>query len=351
MLKKGHFAIIFLAVLLSACAPVVSPAQTTIATAEEPAETTTEEATATFEPVNLKVGLQPYSSNLPVYLAQAEGFYAEQGLNVEFVPFTSAQDATVALIQGDIDVFGTSLIVSPLTAIAEGVGIKFVADKGFLDPNGCPYAAWVARTGLLESGQLDELSNIANLKVLVGPATDYALDVLLESVGLTTTDLNGVDIPSQNLLDGFQNGALDVALVGEPGLTRLLNAGVAEIWKPWQEYMPGGQLALLWYGPTITEQNREAGNRFMVAYRKGVEQYNEGKTDRNVELMAEFTQLDPVEVRQICWQSFTPDGSINFDTLMDFQEWAVAKGLLDAVVPMESFWDGSFLEYANSHLE
>ncbi len=350
MYKKGQFAIIFLAVLLSACAPVVTATQAPPASLA-PSEAPAEEATTAFEPIDVIVGTSYFSSYFPIHLAEYEGFYEEQGLNVEFVTLGTTQDALVALLQGDIDVYGTSLTVAPFVVMAEGESLKFVADKAYLDPNGCPYTAWMARPEVLESGQLDDLSNLADLKVNFTLQSDYAMDVLLRPVGLTTEDLQFVDVPFTNLIDAFQTGAVDVATSGEPLITRMLNANAAEVWMPWQDYMPEGQLALLWYGPNFLEENREAGNRFMVAYRKAVIQYNEGKTDRNVELMAEFTQQDPEEVRQMCWPAFSPDSSINFDTLIDFQEWAIGKGYMETLVPVEQFWDGSFLDYANSHLE
>jgi hypothetical protein len=92
------------------------------------------------------------------------------------------------------------------------------------------------------------------------------------------------------------------------------------------------------------------GNRFMVAYLKGVRQYSQGKTDRNVELVAEFTKMTPEEVRTICWPAVRNNGQVNVDPLVDFENWAKEAGYLDAIVPADKFWDGSFVEYANGVL-
>ncbi len=355
MVKKSQFAFIFLAVLLSACAPVATSTSAPAApTGEETPLEPIAEPTNTLEPVDIKVGILPLASYAPLYFAQAEGYFTEQALNVELVPFPVGPEILVALIQGDIDVNGYSLDIAILKAIAEGAGVRIVADKGFFDPNGCTNAALMARGDVLDSGQLDDLSNILNLVVQGNKSVainSYAFDLLLEPVGLSVDDLQLVDIPVPNRLDAFQNGAIDISVIGEPGITRITNAGAARIWIPYEDLLPGVQTGLLAFGPTLTQENREAGNRFMLAYLKGVRLYNEGKTDRNVELMAEFTQLDPEEARQMCWQSFTSDGSINADGMIDFQEWGVGKGLIDAVVPVEEFWDGSFLEFANQALE
>jgi NitT/TauT family transport system substrate-binding protein len=212
----------------------------------------------------------------------------------------------------------------------------------------------MARNEVLDSGQLEALSNITNLVLGSSQAVafpNYVLDILLEPAGLSIDDLKVVDIPVPNRLDALQTGAIDIAPLGEPWITRVANAGAGRIWIGYEDLLPNSQSGILAFGPTLTEQNREAGNRFMLAYLEGVQLHNEGKTDRNIKLMAEFTQLDPEEVSQMCWQSFTADGSIDADSMIAFQEWALEKGLVDAVLTEEEFFDGSFLEFANQAIE
>jgi ABC-type nitrate/sulfonate/bicarbonate transport system substrate-binding protein len=116
------------------------------------------------------------------------------------------------------------------------------------------------------------------------------------------------------------------------------------------EIVPGAQLATIVYGPTLLEKNRDAGVRFLVAYLQGVRQYNRGKTPRNVEIISKETGLDADLVREACWETIRGDGKINVEGVLDYQRWAVRKGLLDAIVPAEKFWDPSFVEAANKIL-
>ena len=48
----------------------------------------------------------------------------------------------------------------------------------------------------------------------------------------------------------------------------------------------------LYYGPAFLDKDPELGRRFMVAYLQGVKQYNEGKTERNLEILQNYTRLD-----------------------------------------------------------
>jgi NitT/TauT family transport system substrate-binding protein len=114
--------------------------------------------------------------------------------------------------------------------------------------------------------------------------------------------------------------------------------------------IPGSGYTMMWYGPSILEENPEVGNRFMVAYLKGVRQFNEGKTDRNVEILAKYAELEEDLVRDSCWVTINGDGQINIDSVFNFQEWALGNELLDHIIPAEQFWDSSFIDYALEEL-
>jgi sulfonate transport system substrate-binding protein len=106
------------------------------------------------------------------------------------------------------------------------------------------------------------------------------------------------------------------------------------------------------FGPTILEDNRDLGNRFMVAYLKGVRQYNQGKTERNLEIISAFTELDSETLDAICLPTFTDDGRINFELgYATFQDWALARGDLDGALTKEELIDESFVDYANQVLD
>ena len=89
----------------------------------------------------------------------------------------------------------------------------------------------------------------------------------------------------------------------------------------------------------------------MVAYLKAVRQYNQGKTERNLAILAEQTGLDQEFLKQACWPAIRDNGEINVQSVLDFQAWAVEKRYLDNSVTENQFWDPSFVEYANQMLE
>jgi NitT/TauT family transport system substrate-binding protein len=118
--------------LMSACAP--APTQDAATPAPTAAPTVqTEQA----RPVKLKVGVLNYVSYSPFFIALEEGYFTEQGLEVELInPGTANLDIIPPLLQRQMDA-GTSLLsAAVLNSIAQGGQIRYVADKGLCE-SGC----------------------------------------------------------------------------------------------------------------------------------------------------------------------------------------------------------------------
>ncbi|MFC2023722.1 ABC transporter substrate-binding protein, partial [Chloroflexota bacterium] len=72
------------------------------------------------ELVKLKVLKLAYLSFAPFFIAEEEGFFADQGLEIEFVPFKRSSEAIVPLVQGELDVLAGTLSFGLLNAMARG---------------------------------------------------------------------------------------------------------------------------------------------------------------------------------------------------------------------------------------
>ena len=168
---------------------------------------------------------------------------------------------------------------------------------------------------------------------------------------LTLDDIENLNLPSSAEFETIIEGTVDLISTDEPWLTRVVQSGYGEVWANYGDLLPDVSYAMVWFGPNILEKNPEIGERFMVAYLKGVRQFNLGKTDRNVEILSKHLELEQDLLRAACWLSINPDGQINASALLDFQEWALEKELQDELIPVEKFWDPSFIEYAEKELK
>jgi len=328
---------IFMATFLTAAAVLCAPAP---APADRP------------EVETVRVLMLPYLDFAPLFIAEEEGYFAEEGLQIEHLKLASSAQAVALLLQGDLDVAGAVVRVNLFNAMARSGSIALVADKGHVGSSEeCTYATVVARREWLQRLREKRLGG-AKTRVADRPRTILGY-LLAEALGSVGQDLS---VESRELgspaviIEALGKDQLDVAWQTEPWRTVALAEDEIEEWLPANELIPGQQFAVLAFGPRLIKTSPHIGQRFMIAYLKGVRQFNLGKTERNVDLVVKYTRADEGIVREACWPPTRGDGSINADGILEFQRWAVKRGWLDSVVPPEIFWDGRFTRHANEVL-
>jgi NitT/TauT family transport system substrate-binding protein len=304
------------------------------------------------ETVTLKISMLPFLSYAPVFIALEEGYFAKQGINLELVKFKQSGLTIPALARGDLDVSTDSIGSNLFSAIARGLAIKVVADKGYLSDK-CTSSAIMARKDLYDSGELKTIEQLKGKKVALGlvPVWGYVYDKILGKGNLTMDDIEIVKMPGPSRIGAFETGAIDGSGAAEPMITQLESLGFATILAKYQDYVPNYQASAIIYGPNLLVKNPELGRKFMIAYLKGVRQYNQGKTQRNLEIIQKHTGLDMDILKEICFISFHQDGHVNTRSILAVQDWAYEKGYIDSKVPLEQIVDMSFADYANRVLQ
>jgi ABC-type nitrate/sulfonate/bicarbonate transport system substrate-binding protein len=159
------------------------------------------------------------------------------------------------------------------------------------------------------------------------------------------------NIPSASLFDALENKTVELIVVPELYLTRLIQSGYVELLSRAEDVVGPYQISVLAFGARLIDENPDLGARFLAAYLKGVRKYNEGKTEENLELLAEKTGDDIDLLRDACWISIGEDGWIDFDEVIPFQQFSVNMEQLDEPITEEQFWAPSVLEDALNLLE
>jgi len=305
--------------------------------------------TATAQLIQVRIGTLPYMSNAVIKIAEAEGFFAEQGLEVELVEFRSANDFIPMLIKGELDVATPSLAAGIFNGIARGGNLRIVLPLTDFAIQNCSSIAFLAR-------QLDVQAEIyantarwkgAEIALTSGGGPNTATYVLAQALGQGGLDLTDIQLKTIDLVvqgEALRSGQVDIVYAVEPWVTRMLADDDIGLLLPAEPFTPGLASSMIVYGARLVT-NPDIGNRFAIAYLKGVRQYLQGKTPRNVELVAEYTKLDPELVEQVCWPHIPSDGYINTDSIMAYQSWLNELGVLDRVLEPEEFLGES---YANA---
>ena len=162
---------------------------------------------------------------VPYEVTRARGHFAEQGLDVELVYTRGGGQAMQALVGGAVDYAGTSFDVA-LQAASKGAQIKRFASTGRLPL----FALAVAPKNK---------ATITTVKALAGKTVgvsglgnaDHALMLyLLQHEGVDPKSVSFA-ILGTNILETVRLGQVDAAMVQEPALTLIVEAGGGDLFN------------------------------------------------------------------------------------------------------------------------
>jgi ABC-type nitrate/sulfonate/bicarbonate transport system substrate-binding protein len=282
-----------------------------------------------------------------VLIALEEGYFEQAGLEVEAVQWNGGMESLPLLAQGKIDFMPTGIFsVADINLIQRGARVRLVAARSMHQTGRCDYRSFVARSELVDSGRLDGLATIKGLRVSASRTHGdyYYWATLLEEAGLTFDDVTVNVVASAGLPVAFSRGLVDVAVQGEPSLSRTLASGHGKPWIPASRVLPDRQNSFLLFGPNLLDRRPEVGRRVVAALQKAVAQYlDPAKYERNVAIFARRTRMPAEDVRAMCWPGWSPNGIIDLSQLEKFQQWARDEGFVDAIVPATDLVDQGFL--------
>jgi ABC-type nitrate/sulfonate/bicarbonate transport system substrate-binding protein len=296
----------------------------------------------------VRVAYLPIADYAPLFIAKEEGFFSRQGIDVELVKVPGTAAALPLVLNGDIAVFAGPLKTGLVNAVAKGEHVRIVADKGSVVPGSCTGYALMVRKDLFDKGIVTNVSDLKGRKIAVRDS-DYDLYRALALGNLSRNDVDTVEMEFPTVIPAFRNGAIDAGLVAEPFLSQAVNSGSAVILVPAQEFIPENPFPL-YYGPAFLDKDPELGRRFMVAYLQGVKQYNEGKTERNLAILGNYTHLDRDLLNQTCWWSIAADGDVPKKPVREYLDWMYANKKISQNMNEDQLFDMSYVTYANGVL-
>jgi NitT/TauT family transport system substrate-binding protein len=158
----------------------------------------------------LKVAVLPDADSLPLLVADAEGLFAAEGVEVRLVPFKTAVERDAALQAGAVD-----------GAVADLLAAVLAAQGGF---DFRVTSLTDGRYGIVTApgSGIARAADLAGIPVGLSTNTiiQYAVDSLLTRAGLTASSIQGLAVPKiQVRLELLLAGQLKAACLPEPLLT------------------------------------------------------------------------------------------------------------------------------------
>jgi NitT/TauT family transport system substrate-binding protein len=306
----------------------------------------------------LTIGTIGAASDAPFFIADAKGYFAEQGLKVRFVRFDSAAKSIPSLGSGEVDVGSGATSSGLYNAVERGIGIKIVADKARNAP-GYGFQAIMVRSDLMASGKVKSLKDFKGLKVAMsanGNSENALMNYALVKNGLTYNDIDPVFLGFPQHIPAYANKGIDASLTVEPTVTKLLQLGLAKKLVTADQIFPNYQTAVVFYSPKFIHEQPENAKKFMVALVKAIRFYDDSlkgghiagpNADEVIKILVKYSFIkDPAVHRAIVSQAVDPDGDINLPSLQMAWQFFKDTKQIDGSVKVSDVVDLSYVHAA-----
>lgn len=288
-------------------------------------------AAQTPEPITLRIAVLPILDALPMYVAQTNGYFDSEGVEVEFIPVSSAAERDQVMSAGQADGMINDLI-STLLYNQDEVQIQVVSFARTATPEFPQFSILAAK----ESG-INEVEDLKGVEIGIseGSVIEYTTDRLLEAEGFMPLEISTIAVPSiavrMSLLD---SGELNAANLPDPLASLAIQGGAVPILDDTSHPEFGN--SLISFRKSVIEANPETIRGFLAAVERAANEINADPSKWD-ELLIEQNLVPAPLIGSYKIPSF-PTGSVPSKSQWDdVVAWGQEKGLISEDVS----YDGS----------
>jgi len=311
----------------------------------------------------VRIGVARTISDVGYYVADAMGFFREQGLEVAIVPFNSAAQMVAPLGTGELEVGGGTVSAGFYNAVGRGILIKIVADQASIRP-GYGFSSLLVRKDHVESGRYKDFVDLKGMKIAVGApgsGSASALNEALKRGGRKLGDVEIVYIGFPEHLVAYRNKGIDASITNEPTMTRAIAEGVAARIAGNDVIYPNQQTAVTFFSDRFIKERHALAERFMLAYLRGVRVYVDALKDGRLagpnagEVIAILTRYTPIKdadmFRRMVPSWVDPNGEVSLAGLRKDLDFFRELGLIEKKdISVDAVVDNSFVRAAVAKL-
>jgi NitT/TauT family transport system substrate-binding protein len=160
----------------------------------------------------VSIAVNPWIGSGLYYVAEEKGFFKKNGVSVELTDFLDGAVGKQLMASGKVDAMASLTPETPILLADAGVEAQIIAVTDLS----------VGADGIIVDGSINTLEDLRGKKVAVesGSPSQFFLEYLLKEKGMTSRDLEIVDMPSPDAGAAFVSGAVDAAVTWEPWISQ-----------------------------------------------------------------------------------------------------------------------------------
>lgn len=289
------------------------------------------------EQQKLKIAVLPILDALPMYVAQENGYFNEQNLEVEFIPVGSAAERDQVIASGQADGMINDL-VSTLLYNQDTTQIQVVSFARTATPEFPQFRILASKDSGI--GSVEDLKGV-EIGISEGSVIEYTTDRFLEAEGFSPLEIATIAVPSipvrMSLLD---SGELKAANLPDPLASLAIQGGAVVIIDD-TSYPEYGN-SLISFRKSVLDSNPEAARGFLAAVEKATLEINADPTKWD-SLLTEKNLVPAPLIGSYEIPTF-PVGSLPSQAQWDdVVQWGIDKGFISQNVSYDASVNGDYL--------
>jgi NitT/TauT family transport system substrate-binding protein len=299
-------------------------------------------------------------ASIPLVVADAKGYFREQGFDATMVPFESAQPIVVAVASGDID-FGSAGLTDAFFVLANQGALKVIGGDT-VEHSGFHGLGFIVSNQAYAAGltSLDDFAGHSVGITQLGSPLQYSLALMLEKHHILLSKVRVVGLQSNgNVASALTGGQIDASIMSSANLNAVVAKGGGKFLGWLDDEVHGASVTGTVTSTKIANDRPDTVKRFLAAFRKAAQLWDAGFVDARgnradqpsapelIALMAKgLNQKPEVIVQGINYVE--PEARINVADVQRMLDWYEAQGMQKTHIDAKKIIDMRYAELTNT---
>ena len=285
----------------------------------------------------LRIAVLPVLDTLPIYVAEKEGLFAKEGLQVEFIPVPSAPERDQIIAAGQADGMVNEALSTAFfnkDQISAQV-VRYARAASSEDP--------LFRILVTKNSPIDTIEALKGVPIGISEATviEYVADRLLQAEGFTPEEIQKIAVPKiSDRMNLLGTGELQAAVLPEPQSSLAVKNGARLIVD--DSSHPEYSFSTITFRKSVIDQKPEAVRGFLAAIEAAVVLINHDPSQFK-DLLVDQKVVPPDLEGNFFVPVFVTAGVPSETQWNDVIAWAIGRGVLDHEVSYSESVNASFL--------
>lgn len=299
----------------------------------------------------IKVAVVSSLASAPILVADAKGFFKDEGLDADFVHFDSAQPVAVAVAAGDID-FGSTGLTGAFFTLANNGVLKLIG-AGTWERPGFQGLGLIVSDQAWDKGvhSIEALKGHSVAITQTGTALHYSLYLMLKKHGVDLKDVRVLPLQSNpNVASAVTGGQADAAMLSSGNAYSLINKHAAHLLGWLGDEMGEAQGDGTYTSAKNANERPDVVRHFLAAFRKGEQTWDAAFVDAKgnrvdsadapqmIAIVAKGLGVSEDVVRQGL-PYFDPQARVSIADVQGALDWYYAQGMIKAPIDARKITD------------